>query len=60
MSEDASIIAIVKERISSIENKHGCSLETFEYRLKQLPENFERWDDFIEWKAYANSLKNLV
>jgi hypothetical protein len=33
--------------------------ETFEDRLKQLPEDFERWDDFIEWKAYADSLKGL-
>jgi len=60
MSEDAIIIAIVKERIISFENKHGCNLETFEDRLKQLPEDFERWDDFIEWKAYEDRLKNLV
>jgi hypothetical protein len=60
MGEDASIIVgPVKERIKSFERKHGCNLETFEDRLKQLPEDFERWDDFIEWKAYADSLKDL-
>ena len=60
MGEDTSIIVgPVKEKIRSFERKHGCNLETFEERLKQLPEDFERWDDFIEWKAYADSLKDL-
>ncbi len=54
-----SQIAPVKERISSFERKHGCSLRAFEEKLKLLPEDFERWDDFIEWKAYADSLKDL-
>jgi hypothetical protein len=57
MGEDTSIIVgPVKEKIRSFERKHGCNLETFEDRLKQLPEDFERWDDFIEWKAYADSV----
>jgi hypothetical protein len=30
-----------------------------EAKSKQLPEDFDRWDDFIEWKAYADSLKDL-
>ena len=54
-----SQLAPVKERISSFERKHGCGLRAFEERLKQLPEDFERWDDYIEWKAYADSLKDL-
>lgn len=54
-----SQMAPVKERIRFYERKHGCSLGVFEGRLKQLPEDFERWDDFIEWKAYAESLKDL-
>jgi hypothetical protein len=54
-----SQIAPVKERIRSFERKHGGNLEAFEDRLRQLPEDFERWDDFIEWKAYEDSLKNL-
>jgi predicted nucleic acid-binding Zn-ribbon protein len=54
-----SQIAPVKERIRSFERKYGSSLEAFENRLRQLPEDFERWDDFIEWKAYEDSLKNL-
>ena len=39
--------------------KHRCNLDAFEEILKHLPEDFERWDDFIEWKAYVDSLKDL-
>jgi len=54
-----SQIAPVKERIKSFEMKHRCNLDAFEEILKHLPEDFERWDDFIEWKAYVDSLKDL-
>jgi len=54
-----SQIAPVKERIKSFEMKHKCNLDAFDEKLKQLPEDFERWDDFIEWKAYRDSLKDL-
>jgi hypothetical protein len=54
-----SQMAPVKEKINSFERKHGISLKAFEDRIKHLPENFERWDDFIEWKAYADSLSDL-
>lgn len=58
MGEDA-ILASVKEKIGSFEKKHGCNLIAFEHRIKQLTEDFELWDDLIEWKAYADSLKEL-
>ncbi len=54
-----SEISPVKDRIRSFENKHGCNIAAFEARLKQLPEDFELWDDFIEWKAYEDRLKDL-
>lgn len=54
-----SQMAPVKERINSVERKHGCGLEAFEDRIVHRPEDFERWDDFIEWKAYTESLKDL-
>ena len=54
-----SQMAPVKERINSLERKHGCSFKAFEDRIAHLPENFERWDDFIEWKAYEDSLSDL-
>jgi len=27
--------------------------------MKSQPEDFESWDNFIEWKAYTESLKDL-
>jgi accessory colonization factor AcfC len=54
-----SQMAPVKERINSFERKHGCCLKAFEDRIARLPEDFEQWDDFIEWKAYADSLRDL-
>ena len=59
MSEESKLISQmspVKERINYFERKHGCSLKAFEDRIAHLPEDFERWDDFIEWKAYEDSL----
>ncbi len=42
-----------------MEKKHGCDLQAFEKSIKQSLEDFERWDDFIEWKAYSESIKEL-
>jgi predicted nucleic acid-binding Zn-ribbon protein len=54
-----SQLAPLKERIKSFERKYGSDLEALEKRQKHLSEDFERWDDFIEWKAYSESLKDL-
>lgn len=54
-----SELSPLKDRIRSFEDKHGCNISAFEAILKQLPEDFELWDDFIEWKAYEDSLKDL-
>jgi len=55
-----SQIAPLKERIRSFERKYGCGLQAFENKMLQQPEDFERWDDFIEWKAYVEILKDLM
>lgn len=54
-----SEISPVKERIRSFENQYGCDISAFEERISQLPEDFKHWDDFIEWKAYTDSLQDL-
>jgi hypothetical protein len=43
-----SQIAPLKERIRSFERKYEGNLDAFENKMKNLPEDFERWDDFIE------------
>jgi len=54
-----SQIAPIKERIRFFESKYGCSLGEFKGRIKEEKEDFEMWDDYIEWKAYIESLKEL-
>jgi hypothetical protein len=54
-----SQIAPIKERIRLFEKKYGYTFKVFEKKVKQEKENFEKWDDYIEWKAYIESLKNL-
>lgn len=54
-----SQMAPIRERIKSFERKYGCSLDAFSTKIKQREENFEEWDDLIEWKAYAESLRDL-
>jgi len=54
-----SQIAPIKERIRFFEGKYSCTLGEFEAIIKREKEDFERWDDYMEWKAYAESLKDL-
>ena len=54
-----SQIAPIKERIRFFEKKYWYTFKVFEKKVKQEKENFEKWDDYIEWKAYVESLKNL-
>ena len=54
-----SHMAPLKEKIRFFEGKYGCTLEEFEGQLKAEPEDFERWDDYLEWQAYRASLRAL-
>jgi hypothetical protein len=54
-----SEIAPIKEKLRLFEEKYGMTLEEFERRLKSSEESFEEWDDYIEWRAYMNKLKEL-
>ncbi|WP_457754747.1 hypothetical protein [Thermococcus sp.] len=54
-----SEIAPIRERIKAFERKYGMTLEEFEEHLKKDEERFEEWDDYIEWRAYVEKLKEL-
>ena len=54
-----SQIVPIKERIRFFESKYGCTLGEFKEKIKGETEDFEKWDDYIEWKAYIESLKDL-
>jgi len=36
--------------------KYSKTFEEFERELKSSPENFEAWDDYMEWKACVKTL----
>ena len=54
-----SQIAPIKERIRFFECKYGCTFGEFKNNMKKEQENFEKWDDYIEWNAYIESLRDL-
>ncbi len=43
----------VKETVRIYEHKYGVSLHQFEEQLKNEQEDFEHYDDYIDWKAAA-------
>ncbi|GAB5047486.1 hypothetical protein [Thermodesulfovibrio sp. TK110] len=50
----------VQEKIRLFENKYNIRFEDFEKLIKsQNEENFESWDDYMEWKAYEKKLQEL-
>lgn len=49
-------IYVLQSRVVFFENKYKCTLNEFEVKLKSDDEKYEAWDDFMEWKAYQNTL----
>ena len=51
----------VTEKIRLFKGKYSTSFEQFEKKVKGAEqEDFERWDDYMEWKGYENVLQNLI
>lgn len=51
----------LKSKITFFENKYKVSLENFENQVKNSEvENFEFWDDLLEWKAYHKSYLEIL
>jgi hypothetical protein len=46
-----------KEKINLFENKYNLSYKDFEKELSIKSENFQSYDDYIEWKAYMKILR---
>jgi len=47
----------VQDRIAQYEKKYAT--QDFEKIMNQEEEDFEKYDDYIEWKACLNQLKDL-
>ncbi len=41
----------IAEQIAAFEKKYHCTFNEFEKNLNVESENFEHWDDYMEWKA---------
>ncbi len=51
----------VEDRIGLMKTKYKMSFEEFEKIINtEKLENFGHWDDYLEWKAYDNSFKELI
>lgn len=45
----------LKEKMSFYLKKYNTTFEEFEMQVKSnSKEDFEKWDDYIEWKAFHN------
>ena len=47
------------ECIRLFEAKYGKSFEEFKKELTSSSENFEAWDDYMEWKACIKTLDTI-
>lgn len=50
-------INAVKEKIRLFEKKYGKNFEEIELALKKEKEDFAKWDDYMEWKAYKKTFE---
>ena len=52
---------ILKSKLELFANKYKSNLEEFESQIKSSDtENFELWDDMMEWKAYQKSYEEIL
>jgi hypothetical protein len=51
----------VNEKIRLFERKYGQTWDEFSKAVAAASEeDFARWDDYIEWKAYTKTAKDLT
>jgi hypothetical protein len=55
-----SEIQALKKSLELYEIKYGKSLKEFEKEVLEGKEDFEKWDDYMEWKAYENTCKDRL
>ena len=55
-----SQLSLVKEKLKLFETKSGKSFKEFEKEVKEKEEDYKKWDEYIEWKAYKETEKALT
>ena len=52
---------LLQDKINFLEKKHKTDFNSFEKNINQATtDNFEIWDDYIDWKAYNQLLIKLL
>ena len=53
-------LTLIKEKLSLFEKKYKCDFFQFEKRINEAEEeDFDRWDDYMEWKAFYKKYNHL-
>ncbi len=52
-------IHTVEDKLSFFESKYKTTFEKFEIAIKNSTEDFEKWDDYMEWKAFHKKYEEL-
>jgi hypothetical protein len=50
---------LLREQSERLERKYDCSLEEFRSRVNDSDEDYEMWDDLIEWEACHSALSEI-
>jgi len=50
---------LLREQSARLERKYDCSLEEFRGLVNDSDENYEMWDDLIEWEACQSALSEV-
>ncbi len=54
-------IHILNDKANIFVLKYNTDFEAFETQIKsKKEEDFEKWDDYLEWKSYNEKLKELI
>lgn len=48
-----------REKLRLFEDAYHQPFEEFERVVRQQEEDFQRWDDYVEWKAYRRLQREL-
>ena len=53
-------LTLIKEKLALFEKKYNCDFSQFEKSINEAKEeDFERWDDYMEWKAFYKKYNRL-
>ncbi len=55
-----SEIQAIKKSLELFERKYSKSFKEFEKEMLEGEEEFVKWDDYMEWKAYGDTYKDRM